>query len=160
MKKHKNNKRLKYIFGIIVFLSSTFLFSAYFKFLNASEPILNTSDWKIIEAIDGDTLRVEIPSMSPLKFSIRINGIDTPEKGGRARCEREAHLARKASEFTKKLVKDLKTFKITNVKHDKYGGRLLADVEINDLDVARALQREELARIYHGEAKLTWCMQK
>lgn len=123
----------------------------------AKEQILKTSDWKIIETIDGDTLRVEIPSMSPLKYSIRINGIDTPEKAGRAKCEKEAELAKKASEFTKNLVSNLKSSKITNIKHDKYGGRLLADVEINNVDVGRMLIKEGFARIYHGDKKLSWC---
>ena len=118
---------------------------------------LKTSNWKIIEAVDGDTLRIEIPSMLPLKYSIRINGIDTPEKAGRAKCEKEALLAKRASEFTKVLVNDLKSFKITNVKHDKYGGRLLADVEINNIDVGRALTKQGFARIYHGDKKLSWC---
>lgn len=118
---------------------------------------LKTSNWKIIEAIDGDTLKVEIPSMLPLKYSIRINGIDTPEKAGHAKCKEEAELAQKASEFTKNLVSNLKTFKISNVKHDKYGGRLLADVEINNIDVGRFLIKEGFARIYHGEKKLSWC---
>ena len=123
----------------------------------ASNPAPKTSNWKIIEAIDGDTLRVEIPAMLPLKYSIRISGIDTPEKAGRAKCEQEALLAEKASEFTKNLVKNLKTFEISNIKHDKYGGRLLASVKINNIDVGRALQKEGLARIYHGEKKESWC---
>ena len=123
----------------------------------ASNLAPKTSNWKIIEAIDGDTLRVEIPAMMPLKYSIRINGIDTPEKAGRAKCEQEALLAEKASEFTKNLVKNLKTFEISNIKHDKYGGRLLADVRINNIDVGRVLQKEGLARIYRGEKKESWC---
>lgn len=123
----------------------------------AFNPAPKTSNWKIIEAIDGDTLRVEIPAMLPLKYSIRIIGIDTPEKGGRAKCEQEALLAEEASEFTKNLVKNLKTFEISNIKHDKYGGRLLASVKINNIDVGRALQKEGLARIYHGEKKESWC---
>ena len=123
----------------------------------AFNPAPKTSNWKIIEAIDGDTLRVEIPAMLPLKYSIRISGIDTPEKAGRAKCEQEALLAEKASEFTKNLVKNLKTFEISNIKHDKYGGRLLASVKINNIDVGRALQKEGLARIYYGEKKESWC---
>lgn len=136
------------------------VFFFYLTLGSASAPTLKTSDWKIIEAIDGDTLRIEIPAMLPLKYSIRINGIDTPEKAGRAKCEQEALLAEKASEFTKNLVKNLKTFEISNIKHDKYGGRLLASVKINNIDVGRALQKEGLARIYHGEKKLSWCDKK
>lgn len=133
------------------------IFCSWIIIAYAINPATKTSDWKIIEAIDGDTLRVEIPAMLPLKYSIRIGGIDTPEKAGRAKCEQEALLAEKASEFTKNLVKNLKTFEINNLKHDKYGGRLLASVKINNIDVGRALQKEGLARIYHGEKKESWC---
>lgn len=140
-------------FGVIFI--GTFCFWIIIAYASNLAP--KTSNWKIIEAIDGDTLRVEIPAMMPLKYSIRINGIDTPEKAGRAKCEQEALLAEKASEFTKNLVKNLKTFEISNIKHDKYGGRLLASVKINNIDVGRALQKEGLARIYHGEKKESWC---
>ena len=144
-------------FSICFFFFSLCFFSYSITSALSAKIELKTSNWKITEAVDGDTLRVEIPSMLPLKYSIRINGIDTPEKAGRAKCEKEALLAKKASEFTKNLVSNIKSFKITNVKHDKYGGRLLADVEINNVDIGRALTKEGFARIYHGEKKLSWC---
>ena len=52
-------------------------------------------DWKITRVIDGDTIEVAAPWLpDPLnkKLSIRIFGVDTPEKGFRAKCDSEAHL--------------------------------------------------------------------
>lgn len=140
------------------FLTILFTISTLFTtFCFAAKQAIDTSTWKIIGTTDGDTLKIEIPAMLPLNYSIRINNIDTPEKDSRAQCPKEAKLAEKASEFTRSLTNNVKTFKISNVKHDKYGGRLLADVEINGIDVAQALIKKGLAREYHGEAKQSWC---
>ena len=126
-----------------------------FLLLTSSALAQNTSDWKIKEVVDGDTIKIEIPAMLPLKYSIRINNIDTPEKKGK--CKQEIQLAEKASKETKNLFKNYKKVKITNIKHDKYGGRLLADVEVDNINVADYLLSKGLAREYHGEKKSSWC---
>lgn len=115
------------------------------------------------DPVDGDTFRVDPKEivLEDLKLSVRVLGVDTPEKGHRAKCEREAKLGEKASDFTKSLFRNAKEndipVKLYNLKWDKYGGRLLADVKIGDLDLADELISKGLAREYHGEKKLSWC---
>ena len=48
-------------------------------------------EWEVTRVIDGDTvgIRVEWGPLELRKLSIRIRGIDTPEKGYRAKCEFE-----------------------------------------------------------------------
>lgn len=115
--------------------------------------------------VDGDTFKVDAREIKDellkLNYSIRIKGIDTPEKGWRAKCKKEAILGEMASEFTKKALKEAEAKKlpiaINNVEHDKYGGRLLADVYINGKLLASELIEAGLARKYHGEKKASWC---
>ncbi len=66
----------------------------------------NPYDYKIIKVSDGDTVVFEAPFMpAPLKpqLSLRVLGVDTPEKGARAACPKEATAAEAASTFTKNL---------------------------------------------------------
>jgi micrococcal nuclease len=132
------------VFGFIVFV---FLLQPAFA--------QNTSDWKIKEVVDGDTIKIEIPAMLPLKYSIRILGIDTPEKKGK--CEEEIELSKKATKATKDLFKNYKVINFTNIKHDKFGGRLLADVEVDGINVGNYLLTKGLAREYYGKKKSNWC---
>ena len=45
----------------------------------------NNYRWRITKVIDGDTVKVKINSMPPelRRVSIRLRGVDTPEKGWR-----------------------------------------------------------------------------
>ena len=60
----------------------------------------NPYDYKVTRVIDGDTVAFEAKFLpAPLKpeLSIRVLGVDTPEKGHRAACPQEAEAALKAS---------------------------------------------------------------
>jgi endonuclease YncB( thermonuclease family) len=127
----------------------------------------------IDEVHDGDTIKTHISEyrlVSPLnQLSVRIKGIDTPEMPadsyrttgllGRAKCVREAELALKAKAIVEGLKKEIDTkMYIYNPEWDKYGGRILARVTINGVDVGELLIKEGLAVIYNGEKKTTdWC---
>lgn len=112
----------------------------------------------IAAVVDGDTIKTQLPLPTPLdKVSIRILGIDTPEKGSRAKCEKEAALALKASAKIKQLAKGHKTMTVTEYKWDKFGGRIDAVVVINGVNVGDALIKDGLARPYFGEKKQSWC---
>jgi endonuclease YncB( thermonuclease family) len=115
-------------------------------------------EWEILRVIDGDTIEIKNECFpTELKLSVRVLGIDTPEKGSRAKCEREAKLAEKASKFTKQFVGKNKTATFKNIQWDKYGGRLLADVEINGKSLAGELVKNNYARLYDGKKKGSWC---
>jgi endonuclease YncB( thermonuclease family) len=122
--------------------------------------ISNPYDYKIIRVSDGDTVVFEAPFMpAPLKpqLSLRVLGVDTPEKGARAQCPSEDALAQKASAFTKDAISKAKKVQIEIKEHDKFGGRVLGDVIIDNQSLSKMLIDNGLARAYFGEKKSSWC---
>lgn len=110
--------------------------------------------------VDGDTIRSQIDALPcPLcKVSVRIRGIDTPEKGVRAKCAKEADLANQASNFTKSLINSATTMTILDTKWDKYGGRIDGYVIINNHNIGDQLIKAGLAQPYTGKGrKPDWC---
>lgn len=119
-----------------------------------------TYDAVITRVIDGDTVAFEAKwLLAPLKpeLSIRVFGVDTPEKGFRAGCPKEAELGDKASEYTKKVVAEAKDKKIVLMDWDKYGGRVLGDIILDGQSLRQNLIQLGYAREYYGEAKQSWC---
>jgi micrococcal nuclease len=116
--------------------------------------------YEITRVIDGDTVEIAVdflPSPLPPKLSIRVMGIDTPEKAPRAQCDSEAALAKKASAFTKNAVANALEVDVVILKWDKYGGRVLGEVYLDHQSLAQSLISAGLARPYEGEAKQSWC---
>ena len=110
-------------------IASTIFVGLFSVFVQA-----NPYNYKIIKVSDGDTVVFEAPFMpSPLKpqLSLRVLGVDTPEKGARAACPAEAAAAEKASAFTKNLVANAKKIQIELKEHDKFGGRVLGDLIVD-----------------------------
>ena len=137
---------------------------AVFLFFISAASFANPYDYKVTRVIDGDTVAFEAKFLpAPLKpeLSIRVLGVDTPEKGHRASCEKEATAAIAASKFTKDLLTNAyKTGQKVLVeiqKHDKYGGRVLGDVIINGQRLSELLIANGHARPYFGEKKESWC---
>lgn len=137
------------------------------QFLTAEYCLANISNtsysWKVKRVVDGDTLEIEEHFLpKELKLSVRIKNIDTPEKAPRAKCKKENALAQEASEFTKKLVENAQDnneeIVFSDLKWDKYGGRLLAVVKIGNKTISDELIKNGLAREYHGERKQGWCV--
>jgi micrococcal nuclease len=125
----------------------------------SASPALATP-YEITRVIDGDTVEIAVdflPSPLPPRLSIRVMGVDTPEKAPRAQCDAEAALARKASAFTKDAVANALEVDIKILKWDKYGGRVLGDVYLDHQSLAQSLISAGLARPYKGEAKSSWC---
>jgi micrococcal nuclease len=124
----------------------------------------NPHTFKITRVIDGDTVEFQadfMPDPLPKKLSIRVLGVDTPEKGHRATCPQEAAAAEKASQFTKdtlnSAIKAKQPVLIEIQKHDKYGGRVLGDVLINGQKLSAMLIANGHARPYFGKKKSSWC---
>lgn len=119
-------------------------------------------EWPIVKVVDGDTIQVD-PDWLPegLKLSIRVLGVDTPEKAPKAKCDKEAELGKKATEFTTKLIKEAQARKapitFTKIEWDKFGGRMLAYVNVDGKDLTTELINNGLARKYNGEKKSSWC---
>ena len=122
----------------------------------------NLYNYKVVKVSDGDTVQFEAPFMQQylgLKpvLALRVLGVDTPEKGGRAQCPQEDALAQKASAFTKESVAKAKSIQFEIKDHDKFGGRVLGDVFLDGQRLSEMLIKNGYARAYFGEKKQSWC---
>ena len=119
-----------------------------------------TYDAVITRVIDGDTVAFHAPFLpDPLKkeLSIRVFGVDTPEKGFRAKCPSEEQRGQAATTFTKHAIEVATKRQIVLMDWDKYGGRVLGDVILNGESLRQMLISQGFAREYYGEAKTSWC---
>ena len=117
-------------------------------------------DAVITRVIDGDTVAFQADFLpAPLKkeLSIRVFGVDTPEKGHRAQCPSEAQRGEAASAFTKAQINASSNRQIVLMDWDKYGGRVLGDVVLDGKSLRQLLIVNGHAREYYGEAKTSWC---
>ena len=133
---------------------------AFFAITFSTTAFANPHDFKILKVSDGDTVVFEAPFMpAPLKpqLSLRILGVDTPEKGKRAECPSEAAAAEKASAFTKNLVANAKKIQVELKSHDKFGGRVLGDLIVDGERLSELLIKNGHARAYFGDKKQSWC---
>lgn len=134
----------------------TILILSLFSIISFANPY----NWKITRIIDGDTVAFEAPWLpDPLKkeLSIRIYGVDTPEKGFRAKCPKEAERGQAATKFTQKILSEAKVIQIHLRDWDKYGGRVLGDVIADGKSLRNLLITNGFAREYYGDAKTSWC---
>lgn len=139
-------------------MKKTALVLAMFGF--ASAAYANPYDMKVTKVTDGDTIRVEAPWVLPElgdSIAIRILGIDTPEKGGRAKCEAEAALGAEATEFAKSVIAVGDVVQVDVLQWDKFGGRINADVFVNGENFAQMQIERGLAVPYDGGTKDSWC---
>jgi endonuclease YncB( thermonuclease family) len=117
-------------------------------------------DVVITRVVDGDTVAFRadwLPDPLKKELSIRVFGVDTPEKGHRAQCPSEAQRGEMASAFTKQVIAAAKTRQIALMGWDKYGGRVLGDVILNGQSLRQMLIQNGFAREYYGDAKQSWC---
>lgn len=110
---------------------------------------------KIIKVYDADTITIAayLPIKdSPLyRFSVRLNGIDTPEIKSKDDDEKEAaKVARDA--LADKILNKYITLK--NIDTEKYG-RILADVYLDDININQWLINERYAVLYDGGTKIS-----
>ena len=111
---------------------------------------------RVIKVYDGDTITItsKLPiKKSPLyRFSVRLNGIDTPEMKGSGVTDDEKNAAHSAKEFVSNLILN-KYVSLKNIQNEKYG-RILADVYIGDIHLNQLLLKEKYAVAYDGGTKI------
>ena len=114
----------------------------------------------LTRVIDGDTVAFQanwLPDPLKKELSIRVFGVDTPEKSFRAKCPSEAARGEAATAFTKQLINASTKRQIILMDWDKYGGRVLGDVILDGKSLRQQLIAQGFAREYYGEAKTSWC---
>ena len=119
-----------------------------------------TYDVVLTRVIDGDTVAFQanwLPEPLKKELSIRVFGVDTPEKSFRAKCPSEAARGEAATAFTKQTINASTKRQIVMMDWDKYGGRVLGDVLLDGKSLRQQLIAQGFAREYYGEAKTSWC---
>lgn len=111
-----------------------------------------------VDNYDGDsiTIRFEVWRDVWVKRSVRLDGVDTPERGWRAKCDSEAQKGDAAKAVVKMALESAADLKITIYEGGKYG-RLLVDLNADGKDLAALLIQKELARPYFGGRREEWC---
>lgn len=117
-------------------------------------------DAQIVRVNDGDTVVIAAPFLpKPLKpeLAVRIFGVDTPEKGFRAKCPAEDQRGQAATAFTKNAINASQQRQVVLYDWDKFGGRVLGDIILNGQSLRAMLIANGFAREYYGDAKQSWC---
>jgi endonuclease YncB( thermonuclease family) len=108
--------------------------------------------------LDGDTFAAAVMLDDEIEITVRVRiiNIDTPEIHGA--CDTEIKLANAARDRLIELLPKNSIVELTNIKDDKYLGRIDANVKIGDgIDISKILIGEKLARPYTGGKRLGWC---
>jgi endonuclease YncB( thermonuclease family) len=119
-----------------------------------------TYDAVLTRVIDGDTVAFQatwLPDPLKKELSVRVFGVDTPEKGFRAKCPEEDARGQAATAFTKAQINASQKRQIVLMDWDKYGGRVLGDILLDGKSLRMMLINNGFAREYYGEAKTSWC---
>lgn len=107
----------------------------------------------VVKVYDGDTFtlasKLPYPESPLYRFSIRMNGIDTPEIKGKSEAEKTAAKAAKAALEARILNK---VVTLTNVSLEKYG-RVLADVHCDGVCLNSWMIEHGFAVAYDGGTK-------
>ena len=108
---------------------------------------------QVIKVYDGDTITIAsympYPNSPLYRFSVRLNGIDSPEIKGHSEQEKKAAKDSRSA-LNDKLLHRVVTLK--NVQTEKYG-RILADVYLEDLHINQWLLDNNYAVKYDGGTK-------
>jgi endonuclease YncB( thermonuclease family) len=110
----------------------------------------------VVSVYDGDTFKVNIKGYPPIvgeEISIRIAGIDTPEKRGTTGYVKE--IAEKARKFTEHKLTHAKKIELRNIRRGKYF-RIVADVYVDGVNLAKELIRIGLGKKYGGGTRPSW----
>ncbi len=114
-------------------------------------------DVEVLKVIDGDTFlaRAKVWPGHEVTVSVRLRGIDAPERKGK--CASEL----KAAEEARLALEDVLSaapVQIRNISGDKYFARVIADAGNVDVEDAASFMLElELARPYQGGKRQGWC---
>ena len=108
--------------------------------------------------LDGDTFSaaVSLDADTTVSVRVRLRNVDTPEMNGD--CEYERSRAIAARDRLAEIIPVGSMVELSNVKDDKYLGRIDANVKnANGADVGEILIREKFGRKYNGGKRKPWC---
>lgn len=110
---------------------------------------------QVLEVVDGDTIEVSLDLGFNITYKVRVRilGVDTPEKVGDQKAYGLA-----VKDWSKRWVAAQKgPLYLVSKQWDKYGGRVLGDLQLQDgTSYSALLVARGLGRAYQGEAKPPW----
>jgi endonuclease YncB( thermonuclease family) len=122
-------------------------------------PIITNAAPAVVDyIIDGDTFAGRVALEDGIKISVRVRliNVDTPEMNGE--CENEIKMANAARDRLAELIPIGETVELSEIKDDKYLGRIDARVKTaSGADVGEVLIKENLGRRYGGGKRAGWC---
>lgn len=124
------------------------------------KPTVTRHTAEVARVIDGDTIVINAPYLPkglPPYLHLRVFGVDTPEQGKRAKCEDEKYNAIEAKIFVTNAIYQAKDIKVIYKRWDKYGGRVLGDLELDSKLLSEMLLENGYAKVYKGRLKVNWC---
>ena len=116
--------------------------------------------WPVVRVVDGDTVKVDAGADLPpelASLSVRLRGVDTPEKGRRAKCDAERQAADAATAFAKEAIRKARSIVVRDPAWGKWGGRVIADLVLDGSSLSSALLEAGHARRYDGGRRGGWC---
>ena len=125
--------------------------------VRAGDVVLGPVPARVVQVVDGDTLvvRAHIWLGQDVETLVRVSGIDAPELKGQCELERTRALASR-DHLASRVAGG--TVVLTQVRYEKYGGRVLAQVRLADgTDLARDMIVAGHARPYDGGKRGVWC---
>jgi endonuclease YncB( thermonuclease family) len=110
----------------------------------------------VVRVIDGDTFEgnAQIWLGETIAVRVRIAGIDAPEL--HARCDDEYRRAQAARNYLVERIAG-QSVRLSDIRNDKYGGRVDARVADSTGNVGDAMVAKGLARVYTGGRRSGWC---
>lgn len=108
--------------------------------------------------IDGDTFAARVSLDDDIKITVRVRiaNVDTPELHGM--CDYEIRMANIARDRLAQLIPIGSTVELTDIRDDKYLGRIDANVfDVAGNNVGKILIKEKLGRAYNGGWRTGWC---
>ena len=116
--------------------------------------------WPVVRVVDGDTVKVDAGADLPpelASLSVRLRGVDTPEKGRRAKCDAERQAAAAATAFAEEAIRKARSIVVRDPAWGKWGGRVVADLVLDGSSLSSALLETGHARRYDGGRRGGWC---
>ena len=116
--------------------------------------------WPALRVVDGDTVAVDASADLPpelASLSVRLRGVDTPEKGARAKCPSERQAGQAATAFTEAAIAEAQHILVRDPEWGKWGGRVVADLILDGHSLVEELIESGHGRPYSGGRRGNWC---
>ena len=116
--------------------------------------------WPVLRVVDGDTVAVDASADLPAelaRLSVRLRGVDTLEKGGRAKCPSERQARQAATAFPTAAIAEAQQILVRDPEWGKWGGRVVADLVLDGNSLSEQLITTGHGRAYDGGRRGSWC---